>query len=200
MEPVPVVPVPSLLDALRAVPDHRYPRGRRHPLPAVLALAVVAMLCDRDSLRGIARWGREQGADIAATLGFTRTQTPCLATLHRVFRGLDATAFERAVSAWVAAAAGATGAAIPLTAIAVDGKTLRGSRGAGLPAVQLLSAFGHELGTTLAQVPIDPTAGEQAAAPALLAEVVLTGRVVTLDALHTQRATAALIVAKGGTM
>src|SRR5258708_39992127 len=50
---------PSLLRALAEVPDPRSRHGRRHPFPAVLALATVAMLCGARSLYAIAQWGRE---------------------------------------------------------------------------------------------------------------------------------------------
>jgi hypothetical protein len=196
---MPPCPVPPLIDALTPVPDRRQPRGRRHPLPAILALLVVAMPCDRDGLRSVARWGREQGAEVAARLGFTRAQTPCAATLHRGLRGLDAAACEQIVAAWMRDVAAALGVRAPLPAIAIAGKTLRGSGGGGLPAAQVLGAFGHELGLVLAQGTIDPAHGEQAAVPALLAELVLTGRVVTVDALPTQAETAAAIVGRGGT-
>ena len=46
---------PSLLRALAGVPDPRSRHGRRHPLPAVLALATVAMLCGARSLYAIAQ-------------------------------------------------------------------------------------------------------------------------------------------------
>jgi hypothetical protein len=45
---------PSLVQALASVPDPRSRHGRRHLLPAVLALATVAMLCGARSLYAIA--------------------------------------------------------------------------------------------------------------------------------------------------
>ncbi len=193
-----VVAIPSLLEALAPLPDPRQARGRRHPLAPVLALACAALLCDRDGLRGIARWGAEQGAAALSDLGFPRAVPPSLATLHRVFRGLDAAAFERAVAGWVAAVRAAL-APPPLPAVAVDGKTLRRSRTAALPAAQLLGAFGHDLRQVLAQVPVDPAAGEVAALPDLLAGLALEGWVVTLDAKFAYRPVAVAIRGKGGT-
>lgn len=52
----------------------------------MLALAVCAMMCGRRSLYAIAQWGRDQGSTVAQELGFTRATTPCVATLHLVFR------------------------------------------------------------------------------------------------------------------
>ena len=125
----------QLRAVLEQVPDPRKPRGRRHPLAAILALAVCAMLSDCRSLYAIAQWGREH-PELAQAPGFTREQTPCVATLHHVFRRLDAAAFETALSQWALAAL-PEGAA----AIAVDGKALRGLHGDELPGVRLVAAY-----------------------------------------------------------
>jgi hypothetical protein len=199
---VPAAPVPPLLPYLRTVPDPRQASGRRHPLAAILALGCAAMLAGCDSLLAIAEWGRDPhaGAPLAQRLGFTRERTPCVATLHRVFRRLDVPAFERAVGAWASAASAVLPQLDGPVALAIDGKTLRGSRQPTVPAVQLLGALGHELGLVLAQTPVDPVTDEVAALPVLLAELVLDGHVLTVDAAFTERPVAEAIVAKGGTI
>lgn len=194
--------VPPLVQYLQVVPDPRQASGRRHPLAAILALACAAMLAGCDSLLAIAEWGRDPhaGAPLAQRLGFTRERTPCVATLHRVFKRLDVAAFERAVGSWTAAASAAVSEADGPAAVAIDGKVLRGSRQPTVPAVHLLGAFGQELGLVLAQTPVVPGSDEVSALPTLLAELVLEGRVLTLDAGFTERPVAAAILAKGGTI
>jgi hypothetical protein len=66
----------SLLEVLAQVPDPRSRHGRRHPLPAILSLAVVAMLAGAKSYQAIAQFGREHGFPLAHALGFTRGKTP----------------------------------------------------------------------------------------------------------------------------
>ena len=90
-----------LRDALDQVPDPRSRLGRRHSLGAILVLAVGAMLCRAKSLYAISQWGRDQGTPVAQALGFTRHQTPSVATLHRVFRALDRETFERVLGQWL---------------------------------------------------------------------------------------------------
>ena len=90
---------PGLLDALRGIEGPRKPKGVRHTLPAVLALPVCPTLSRAGSLCAIARWGREHPL-LAQSLGFSREQTPCVATLHHVFRRLDVEAFESAPGRW----------------------------------------------------------------------------------------------------
>jgi hypothetical protein len=134
-----------LLDALGEVPDPRHARGKRHPLNAILALAVLAMLCGARSLYAIAQWGRLQPPELVHALGFTREQTPVVSTLHEVFSALDAEAFEEAVRGWAQTE-------FEGRAISIDGKSLRGIHGEALPGVDLLAAYSPEAGRVLAQV------------------------------------------------
>jgi hypothetical protein len=203
-KPLPAAPpaVPgTLADALSAVPDPRRPYGWRPdcpPLPLVglLQLAVAAMLCGARSLYAVAQWGRERVADDPAALvplGLPPGRSPCVATLHRVFKALDVAAFEAALGRWLAANGVAPG-----EAIAVDGKTLRGIHGDELPGVHLVAAFAHRAGAVLGQVASPGKGHELAAAKAVLATVPLAGRAVTGDALLTQRDVGIQIVAGGG--
>jgi hypothetical protein len=144
----------------------------------------------------MAQWGRERVEDdpaLLTALGLPAGRSPSVATLHRVFKALDVAAFERAAGAWLAA----TGVAAD-DALAVDGKTLRGVHGAGLPGVHLIGAHAHRAGAILAQVRSEGKGHELAAAERVVAEVPLAGRLVTGDALLTQRALSERIVAGGG--
>ena len=89
-------PGPRPLAPFRPVPALRSPLGRSHPLPAILTLAVCAMLCNCHSLHAIFQWGREH-AELAPMLGFKGNQTPAVSTLHEVSKGLDVAAFEAAL-------------------------------------------------------------------------------------------------------
>ena len=66
----------SLFDVLSQVKDPRSRHGRRHPLSAILALAVVAMLSGSKGYQGIAQFGRDHGIPLAHLLGFRRGQVP----------------------------------------------------------------------------------------------------------------------------
>jgi hypothetical protein len=135
----------NLLEAFARVPDPRRRRGRRHPLPAILALSPAAMLSGARSLYAIAQWGRLQRPEVLHALGFSRDRAPCVATLHLTFKALDAAAFEAALAGWARATLGDE------RRIAVDGKALRGIHGAELPGVRLVAAYCDEAGLVLAQ-------------------------------------------------
>ena len=77
-----------LIEVLAEMPDFRSNQGQRHPLAAILALACSALLCGYRSYTAMAEWGRNYGARLTHALGFTR-QPPCAATLHTVLKGVD---------------------------------------------------------------------------------------------------------------
>ena len=136
----------GLLEAFARVPDPRHRGGRRHPLPAILALSTAAMLSGARSLYAIWQWGRLQRPEVLGALGFTRAGAPCVATLHRAFKALEARAFEAALAGWARVTLGGRG-----RTIAVDGKALRGIHGEELPGVRLVAAYCDEAGLVLAQ-------------------------------------------------
>src|SRR5215831_14402106 len=188
-----------LIEVFAEIPDFRRCRGKRHPLPAILSLACCAILCGYRSYSAIAEWGRNYGAGMAHALGFTHN-TPCAATLHTVFRHVDRDVVEAKLGAWAEGIVISTPAApaADQAALALDGKTLRGSRKQGAPGVHLLSALSHHLGLTLAQQAVDDKTNEITQVETLLGQLVLQDRVVTMDALLTQRHVAQTIVEKGG--
>jgi len=188
-----------LIEVFAEIPDFRRCRGKRHPLPAILSLACCAMLCGYRSYSAIAEWGRNYGISMAHALGFTHN-TPCAATLHTVFRHVDRDAVEATLGAWAESVVVSTPPAPSAgeAAIALDGKTLRGSRKQGAPGVHLLSALSHHLGLTLAQQAVDAKTNEITQVETVLRQLVLQDRVVTLDALLTPRHIAQTIVDQGG--
>ena len=136
----------DLLRTFAEMPDPRGFKGRRHPLPAVLALATAAMLSGARSLYAIAQWGRLQDVEVVRALGFTRDKTPAVSTLHLVFIRLDVKAFETALGTWAQKHLEDRG-----EAIAIDGKGLRGIHGEELPGVRLVAVYAGEAGLVLAQ-------------------------------------------------
>lgn len=184
----------SLLEALAQVPDPRSRHGRRHPLSAILALAVAAMLSGARSLTAVAQWGRDYGPVVAEALGFSRERTPAVSTLHEVFSRMDHGRFEAAVGLWLQQRGMREG-----EAIAIDGKSLRGLHGEQLPGVHLVAAYAQRSGIALGQEAVGHGETELGAVARLLEGLDLRGQVVTGDAQFTQRWLSEAIVQKGGT-
>ena len=79
----------SLAAAFTQVPDPRRAASVIYPLPAILAMAVAAILANHLSVLAIAEWGARQDGTMVAALGFPTGRTPCQSTLQRLFRQLD---------------------------------------------------------------------------------------------------------------
>jgi predicted transposase YbfD/YdcC len=159
----------------------------------------VAMLCGYRRDSAMAEWGRSYGHKLAHALGFTHAKTPCAATLYHVLRQLDGSLVEATLGAWAASVLTALPPAPgELEALAIDGKTLRGSRQQAAPAVHLLSVRSHRSGLTRWQQAVADKTNEIPVLEDVLRGLLVEGRVITVDALLTQRAIADRIVQGGG--
>ena len=135
----------------------------------------------------MADWGRCYGQKLARALGFTHDKTPCVATLYHVLRQLDVH-LGGSHAGRVGGKRPHGPASLPPEepeALAIDGKTLRGSRKQGAPAAHLLSVLSHRLGLTLWQQAVADKTKEIPVLEDVLHGLVVEGRVITVDALLT---------------
>ena len=183
-----------LLDVLAELPDPRSRHGRRHPLPAVLALVVLAALRGCRGPTAIAQFGRDHGPRLAFALGFTRGKTPAASSLSLLLRALDVAAFEAALARWVASRLPEGEGLV----VSIDGKTLRGSRDGDVPGQHLVAAYAPRVQAVLAPVRVDAKTNEHNAALELLGILPVKGRVVIGDALFCQRDLCEEVVKQGG--
>jgi predicted transposase YbfD/YdcC len=159
----------------------------------LLTLVIVAKLCGEDGFSGIADWVKLRAEQLVKMLGMSRTSMPHQTTYERVFGELDMSAFEDEVGRYFADQSGSS------ICISVDGKTLRGTITADHPqGVHLLAAYDPQQGVVLMQVEVDTKHNEIVAAPRLLEQLDLRGRIVMADAMLTQRDICEQIVEAGG--
>ncbi|WP_246353307.1 ISAs1 family transposase [Streptomyces fulvorobeus] len=183
-----------LVELLGRIPDPRRRRGVRHPVGALLAVAVCAVISGARGFTAIGEWARDAGAVALTRLGLERESVD-ESTLRRLFARLDADRLDLVLGAW---AATRTALVAGRRVIAIDGKTVRGARGGGSPAPHLVAALAHGSGAVLGQVAVKEKSNEIPAARELLAVLDLDDVVVTMDALHTQHDTATLVTEAGG--
>jgi predicted transposase YbfD/YdcC len=193
----------DLRDHFAVVPDPRDRRGVRHALWSILLVA-AAVCAGAQSFTAIGEWAADAPQRVLALLGTRydrrrqRYVAPDERTLRRMLQTVDGDAVDAAICAWLQERHLAGGTDLEVTAIAVDGKTLRGTRGStGNPrGVHLLSALTHQHGTVLAQAPVGAKTSEVTGFAPLLERIDLTGTVVTADALHTTAGHARYLVAE----
>ena len=189
------MPAPlALLDVLAQVPDPRKRRGIRHPLSAILAMTVLAMLTGAKGLTAIAQFGRDKGFPLAHALGFRRGKTPTKSTLSEIFRILDIDIFEAELSRWIASRLPPGEELV----ISLDGKAQRGSKDGEGPGQHLVSAYVAQAKAVLAQIRVDAKTNEHKAALQLLGILPVAGNIFVGDAMFCQRDVCAKIIEGGG--
>jgi predicted transposase YbfD/YdcC len=189
--------LPPLAEVFATIPDFRHARGKRHSLQALLLLACVAMLTGVRGPSGIADWAKNYGEPWRTRLGFTHPKGPSQSTLQRVFARIAVETLESRLAQWtqrVAATLTTAETVDVLDGAAMDGKTLRMSARCGAADAHLVSIFSHRLGVVLGEVAVADKTNEITASADALTMLMLTGVVITGDAMFTQRAIAETIV------
>jgi hypothetical protein len=189
VERLPLSGEDGLIDLLQRIPELRCARGRRHPLVTILALAVLALLRGYTSFEAIAQFARGLSPDLRKRLGARRSDPPSEPTFRRVLSRLPADKVDALVTDWLARQCSRLD-----VGIALDGKTLRGSRDGETPPVHLLSALLHRKGIVVAQQRVPDKTNEIPCVATLLQDLPIEGAMVTADALHTQQDTARFLV------
>lgn len=192
-----LAPAGSLLTFLSAVPDPRGRQGRRHPLEAMLASVVCAMLHGARGYSAITQWVHDQEVELWHALGFTR-RPPKRGAFRKLLMALSPTHFERALADWAKGCLKMSTADQLLEAVALDGKTLCGTLQAHERAVHLLALLDQRTGCVLSQARVDAKTNEHKGALEILKTLVLEGRVITGDAIFCQRDVCEEVRGRGG--
>ena len=189
----------SLYEFLRRVPEYRKARGIRHQLATIFAIALAAKLA---GVRGVVAIGefasRLTQAQLAAVRAFwspsrERYVAPSTASFHRVLSDIAPEVLDEALRRFIDQSRS------PQGAVALDGKATAAEWMRGKDSERMLvAAVEHTSGLVCGQEACDSAGGEIEGVRELLRRLDIEDRVVTLDALHTQRKTARLIVERGG--
>lgn len=144
--------VKPLRQVLAEVADPRSEQGQRHEFIAILMLVCAAMLCGYDNPNQITTWGQSLELEFLRDLGFKRGVAIAKSQLYAVLSQIDVVQLEQLLGAWAESVLQELDPDASLLAVALDGKTLRGSKKMGADLAHLLSAVSHGLGLTLYQV------------------------------------------------
>jgi hypothetical protein len=179
---------PSLLDILRAIPDHRRAEGKRFDLATVLLYTILGMIAGANSYRQMHEFIRVHRQRLNEAFGLSLRYAPSYTGLRGILQGVDAKGLEAAFRAH-ASSLSSTAAAAGTVAIAVDGKTLRGSFDAfaDKKAAHMLTALRHADQIVLGHLMVGEKTNEIPTAPELIEALGVKGCVFTLDAEHCQK-------------
>jgi len=200
---VPIKALHALVERCRAVPDWRGYKGRDYPLAGLLAMMVLATLCgvvrgQRDLAAFASGLSQAQLRALLCRKGRDgRYQVPKETTFYRILTHVDAALFGRVLQEWAEACLGPCDD----TLIAIDGKAQRGSTPhcPDEQKAQLVGAVSFPSGRSLGCELVEQKSNEIPAARALLKNLgPLDGKIVVLDALHTNQETLRAITQGNG--
>ena len=184
----------DFLDVFGQLDDPRIDRKKLHPMPEILLLTLCAIICGAESWDDIETFGQAKVEFLRRYLPYTHG-IPSDDTLRRFFRAIDPDQFQRLFIEWIRTWLNPE---VADKVVAIDGKTLRGSRNGEQMPIHLVSAFASEAGIVLGQVKTHEKSNEITAIPELLEWLDVRGAIVTIDAMGCQKAIAEKIVDKGG--
>jgi predicted transposase YbfD/YdcC len=173
---------PQLKDHFVTIAEPRTGPAQLHELLDILMIAICARLCGADSFTDIALWGRCQQDWLKTWLSLPHG-IPSHDTFNRVFGLIKPAEFAACFQSWTEALRQTVAGEV----IAIDGKTLRGSRSKTQGPLHLVNVWASTNRLVLAQLAVDDKSNEITAVPQLLRALELSGCIVTVDALNCQK-------------
>ena len=180
--------VESLVECFSQISDPRVNRRRRHRLVDIIVIALLAVIANADTWKDIQIWGDAHQEWLGSFLTLPNG-IPSRDTFRRTISRINPQGFQDAFLRWLRSLRkGMQGV------VAIDGKTLRGSRFKEQSALHIVSAWASEQHLTLGQRQVDGKSNEITAIPPLLRMLELKGAIVTIDAMGCQKEIAATII------
>jgi len=189
----------SLWERMNKLKDVRRTKGRRHGQASTLTICALGALCGARGTRAIADFaGYLNQTQLRLLRAYRNPRTreyvaPSEPTIRRMLRRVPAEEFDTEVMAWMKEQD-----PHPLKRLAVDGKTVKGSRRLDGRPVHLVAAVSPESLRLVAQRPVDEKSNEITALRPMLEDVPLAGVVVTADAMHAQQSAARFLQQEKG--
>jgi hypothetical protein len=183
----------SLLDALASVPDKRR-CNRSFPIGPMLTIVVLAMMCGEHDISGIHRYAQQLKQEQRRRLCLPRNRNspalrkvPSYNAFYKLFKRIDLTGLATTLNQWYQAHLDE----LP-PALAMDGKFIGDICGT-------LNLVSQHDGRPVVSVAIPGKGHEVSAGREAIREIGdLGGAVVSADALHDNRASAATVIAANG--
>jgi predicted transposase YbfD/YdcC len=185
--------IEKLKERLERVADPRRQWGNlRHKLEDILVIGLTTLVCDGEDFEDMEAFGREREQELKTFLELPHG-IPDESTFFRVFKRIKPAELAGSLYEWLSEAREGR-----VTAVNIDGKTIRGSGNKDRSALHVVSAWAGEEEIILGQVAVEEKNNEIAAIPKLLDLLDITGAVVSIDAMGCQKEIAAKIRAGGG--
>lgn len=182
----------KLTSMFAQVEDPRRSLGRQHLLNDILIISVLAIICGAETWNNIEAYAESKEEFLRKFLTLPNG-IPSHDTFNRVFSAIESEQFERSFIQWVSSMVTLSKGSL----VSLDGKTIRGAKSNGNKSpFHLVSAWSEQNNMVLGQVMTDTKSNEITAIPNLIESLILTGTIVTIDAMGCQQDIAEKIISK----
>ena len=168
------------IECFGEIKDKRINRTKKHILLEVIAITLFAIMSGAQTFEEIEQFGALHIHWLQQFL-FLPNGIPSHDTVRRVLGFLDHQQLISGFINWISKIKGLVQEGV----VAIDGKTMKGShsRGKGLKALHVLSAYSCANGLSLGQLKVDGKTNEITVIPELVKQLALDGAIVTIDAM-----------------
>ena len=184
----------TLVQYLGDIEDYRSGNAIDHKLIDILVIAILGVLCGADGWTEIQLFGESKKKWLKTFLDLPNG-IPSHDTFGRVFARIDPEQFHNSFVEWVQSLSEIMKGQV----VSIDGKTARGTKdkAKGKRAIHVVSAWANANKLVLGQRKIDDKSNEITAIPELLRMLDVSGCIVTIDAMGTQKTIAKEIIDGG---
>lgn len=174
----------GIVEIYKDIPDPRKGNAKKYLLEEILTIATLSVLCDCARFTEMELFAKEREEWLRGFLTL-KNGVPSHDTFGDVFAAIDPEQFRAGFMEWVETVRRKISGEI----VAVDGKSICGSRDASKnkKALHVVSAWAAENGLVLGELATDEKSNEITAIPQLLKMLELSGCIVTIDAMGTQK-------------
>lgn len=186
----------SLVDIFEKVEDTRQQGKVKHLLLDIIFIAIVATVAGIDDWEDMEEYALQKEVWFRKYLELPNGVPSC-DTIKRAFQVIEPKAFLQCFMEWTQFLSEKINNA---GVIAIDGKTMRSTYDDknNKKALHIVSGWFSETGMVLGQVKTFEKSNEITAIPELLDILAVTGNIVTIDAMGTQKDIAEKIISKKG--
>jgi len=180
----------KLISIFNQVEDPRSHINKLHNLIDILLIGIISVICGAETWKQMVGFAKSKEEFLRTFLELPNG-IPSEDTINRVFTSIDSIQLENCFIEWVSSIADLSLGQI----IAIDGKTIRGAKHKGKKSpIHMVSAWACENNLVLGQVKTDEKSNEITAIPNLLDILDISGNVVSIDAMGTQKEIAKKII------
>ena len=167
----------SLFNHFEVLDDPRDIRGKRHQLINILIMTIYGILCGYTDFTNLADFLKVH-EDYFIKLLNLENGTPFHDTLSNVFVCIDSKKFMEIFITWIKEITQEKG-----MHISIAGKAIKSAK----DNPYIVSAFLSDIGISLAQVKVADKSNEITAIPELLELIDIKNKIITIDAIGTQK-------------